>query len=109
MATPEYVRLDEWEFQERYRPLLDENGGYRQLHPAIESERLELAEAQPEHRVWTILDTDGFVSISAGWNVVNRLAHIISEIPFDPMQTIEVFDPADLHEWEARLRLDPEE
>lgn len=104
MPTPQYVRLDEWEFQERYQALLDDNGGYRQLHPAIESERRKLLAAQSEHRVWTILDTDGFVSISSGWHVVNRIAHIITERPFDPRQEIEVYDPEELLEWEQRVK-----
>lgn len=102
MPTSDYVQLDEWEFQERYQPILDETGGYRQLHPVIESERLELVAAQAEHRVWTIVDADGFVMISAGWHIVNRLAHIITARPFDPRQAVDVVDPDELLRWEQQ-------
>lgn len=106
MQMPEYVRLDEWEFRERYKPILDETGGYRQLHPIIESERLELALAQAEHRVWTIVDADGFVMISAGWHIVNRLAHIITVRPFEPRKAVDVFDPEELIEWEQQREIE---
>lgn len=102
-ADPHYRRLDDEEFLAEFRPEFDAHGGYRQLHPAVPHERETLLFAHAERRVWTLLDVDGFVMLSSGWHVVNRLAHVVTQLPYEPDQVIEVYGAEDLAEWEARV------
>lgn len=52
--------------------------------------------------VWTILDCDGLLVISAGMSHVNRIGYLITEIPAPADTWIEAFDPADVEELRER-------
>lgn len=40
--------------------------------------------------VWTLIDTDGKLSIAQGYHVVNRMGYYITEVAFDPTNEVHV-------------------
>lgn len=97
-----YEQLDEATFEERYRPLRDPDGAWRDFS-WLEPEDQSLIEvAAREHRIWTTVDVNGFVLVTAGSHFVNRLGYVITEVAFDPNAQIDVLDPEDWTEWTER-------
>lgn len=101
----DYTRIDEIAFETRYRPLCDEDGAWRDFDWTMESDRAAIAQATDERRIWTTLDVDGFVILSAGWHFVNRLGYVITEVPVADDLEVEVFDPEELEEWQERVQI----
>ena len=87
-----YTLLDDLEFQEIYRPLLDQTGAWRQFVWWEPEDEVAIRAAIPENRVWTMVDADGVCVLISEWHFVNRLHYLITEVAFDPEGTIEVKD-----------------
>lgn len=49
----------------------------------------EKAQAEPA-KVWTILDSDGKLTLTNGFHIVNRYGYMVTEIPFTGTEPIEV-------------------
>jgi hypothetical protein len=54
-------------------------------------------------RIWTTLDVDRFVMVTAGCHFVNRLSYVITERAFDPSDEIEIVDPKELEDYHERI------
>lgn len=52
---------------------------------------LDFVRAQPPERVWTCLDGDRGLVVSAGYALVNRLGYVVTEVPHGN-EVIEVVD-----------------
>lgn len=98
-----HITIDEFEFQERYRPILAADGSWRDFWWPDDAECMAmLAEAAPAGRVWTLVDVDGFTLVTSGRHFVNRLAYYITEVGVPDEQTVDVFDPEEYADWEAQ-------
>ena len=100
----DYLQLDETAFEQRFRPLKDEAGAWRDFDWTDAADLGEITRAAAELRLWTTVDVDGFVMLLSGWHLVNRLGYVISEVAFPELVAIEVYDPADLEDWDAFCR-----
>ena len=101
----DYVRLDEPVFEASFRPLRDAGGGWREFDWTIPSDLRTIREATAEHRIWTIVDVDGFVLLTAGWHFVNRLGYVVTDGPFPAGAEIDVYDEEEYEEWQERCLL----
>ncbi len=98
------TQIDENEFVRRYRPFRDPDGFWHDYDWTDPVESRLINRAALEHRLWTTVDDGtGFVLLTSGWHFVNRLGYVITEVPFDADDHIDVFDPEDLEDWEERL------
>ena len=94
------IRIDEFEFEATYRPILAADGRWRDFFWKDDPECVAaIAEASAENRVWTLVDADGFTLVISGKHFVNRLEYYITEMPA-PKVDVEVYDPEDLADWE---------
>lgn len=101
------LTIDEFAFQDIYRPILDTDGSWRDFWWRDDPECLaRLAEAAPERRVWTLVDIGGFTLVTSGRHFVNRLAYYITEVPVPDDVDVDVYDRDEFEEWEASLRAD---
>ena len=103
-----YLQLDETAFEERFRPLRDEGGSWRDFDWTDPADLEAIRLAASELRLWTTVDVDGFVMLSSGSHLVNRLGYVISEVAFPELIAIEVYDPEDLDDWNEGLRAQEE-
>lgn len=96
----DHVELDEFEWAEVYKPLMDEDTGesLRQFEWGSPEEIAFIREAISECRCWTMIqgDEDGLY-IVPGNRAVNRMHNVITEVPW-PHPDIEVvwWDPDDM-------------
>jgi hypothetical protein len=95
--------MDEFAFEERYRPILDSNGAWRDFSWAEPADQEQIAVAHNEDRIWTTVDIGGFVMVTAGRHFVNRLGYVITERAFERDAEIVVYDQEEYEEWEAGL------
>lgn len=101
----EFIVVDEGDFEERYRPILDEDGSWREFWPGDPRAVEILAAALAERRIWTMLDVDGFTMLSSGQHFVNRLGYYVTESAVAENLDVGVYDEEELAEWESlRLR-----
>lgn len=100
---PDFVVMDEIEFEQRYLPLLDSNGSWREFWPDVPEVVELLAVATEERRIWTMLDVDGFTMLSSGRHFVNRLGYYVSAVPVPINQDVSVYDDEEYAEWEELL------
>lgn len=97
------LRIDGFEFERTYRPVLDANGRWRDFLWKDDRECMAaLAEAAPAGRVWTLVDADGFTLVMSGRHYVNRLEYYITDVAVPGGVTVEVYDPDELEEWMER-------
>lgn len=94
------IRIDEFEFEATYRPILAEDGRWRDFFWKDDPECLVVvAQAAAENRVWTLVDADGFTVVMSGKHFVNRLEYYITEVAAPEGEDVEVYDLADYEEW----------
>ena len=97
------IRIDEYEFEATYRPILAADGRWRDFFWKDDPECVAaIAEADAENRVWTLVDADGFTLVVSGKHFVNRLEYYITEVPAPMGEELEVYDLEDYDEWQAR-------
>jgi hypothetical protein len=98
------ISYDEW--HKKYKPYDDGNLDEYPIDcdPVTGNvSQKEWETALQENRVWTLISTDGpdynehgepnpNTAIISGFRWVNRLEHYITEVPYDPSETIEVYD-----------------
>ena len=70
---------------DRYRPIQNPRtdgswGGA--FHETFGDDLATVRKAEPAHRVWTLVETDGQLAIIAGMHFVNRLGYFITEVPW---------------------------
>lgn len=76
------------QFYDRYKPIknhLDDNASFDGClfeTYGKEIEHVLLVRDSEPNRVWTVVDADGQTIISNGFQLVNRIGYIITEIPF---------------------------
>ena len=87
-----YTLLDDLEFEEIYRPLREKTGAWRQFLWWEPEDQAAIQAAIPENRVWTMVDANGMCVLISEWHFVNRMHHVITEVPFAPTDMIEVMD-----------------
>lgn len=95
------LNLTDDEFIEKYKPIknpahddgdvwygcvIDANG--------MEFKRVRAALETNPDTVWTVIETDGEISVTNGFHVVNRMGYLITEVPLKPgIDFVEVTDP----------------
>lgn len=85
-------------FSETYKPKtnhLDDNASWDGCMYETYGEELEyvkMVDAETLNKVWTILDCDGALIVSSGYQHVNRVGYLITEVPYPEGETIEVID-----------------
>lgn len=47
---------------------------------------------EEQRRIWTILDCDGKLIVSAGYQHINRMGYLITEVPAVDGQEYEIYD-----------------
>jgi hypothetical protein len=99
------IRIDEFDFERAYRPLRAQDGAWRSFDWTVPEEWDAVSQAARDGRVWTIVDSDGFVSTTSGLHFVNRLGYVITEVATPPDMIVDVYDAEELAEWEARVGL----
>lgn len=62
-------------FHKRFQPLEREDGS---ILWETYGEDLERIIRTPSHRIWTVVDCDGKLIITAGYHLVNRINYIIT-------------------------------
>jgi hypothetical protein len=95
------IKLSWNDFEQKYKPQLNHidpnanfNGwGYETFGKELEYVQ-SIVETAP-NRVWTILDCDGAAIIGDGYHHVNRMAYVITEIPFADEDSISAVDRDD--------------
>jgi hypothetical protein len=93
------IQIDEIEFAETYRPILDADGSWRDFFWKDDPECLIAVEqATPERRVWTLTDIGGFTLVAAGRQFVNRVAYYVTEVPWAEGEVVEVYDEEEYEE-----------
>jgi len=45
-----------------------------------------------ELKIWTVIDVDSKIIVSSGFHFVNRLNYILTGVPFDETEDIDVYD-----------------
>jgi hypothetical protein len=86
-TQPKVIKLTETEFWEQFKPLkntLDDNASfdgcmYETFGKELEKVR-SIFETNPL-TVWTIVDCDGELVISAGYGFVDRAGYLVTEVP----------------------------
>lgn len=81
---------EDWEmFYNKYKPILnhlDDNASFDGFMFETFDDEIayveELRLSDPK-RVWTIIEGDGVMVVSAGYHIVNRLGYIITEVHWD--------------------------
>jgi len=66
-------------FEKRYHPLMREDGSV--LYETYGADLRQVLDT-PVIRVWTIVDCDGKLVITAGYHIVNRMNYIITKYPW---------------------------
>lgn len=79
------VRIDEDEWIERFRPeTLPDGSYYRQRHSCDPADKAAIDKANGEGRLWTATEGDDSQwCLTFGFHYVNRLYHVICEVPYD--------------------------
>ena len=79
----DYISLTWEEFQEQFKPLLSPFGNDDSNYN-IETygEELQYVVEQDPHYVWTYTDVGNGTGIYNGYHWVNRLAYIVTEVPW---------------------------
>jgi len=87
MITPEIIPVDDW--VERFRPLVnpvDATCGYDfgDGCTLVETyaDHLTYLATIPEERIWTVVENDGTFTIVSGRALVNRIGHVVTEVPW---------------------------
>ena len=79
-------RPTDWErFVRKYKPVknhLDTYASGDGFMFETFGEEEEFIKAQPEEKIWTLVDADGKEYIEAGWHFVNRLGYFVTEKSF---------------------------
>jgi hypothetical protein len=96
MKTIPHTVIDEDAFFARYTPLVNPFNRDR----GFDGHLLETYGEELEHvrhvagtdpgRVWTLVESDGVMSIESGYHHVNRLGYLVTRHPFDPGTTVSV-------------------
>lgn len=101
------TRIDEFEFERTYRPILGPDGRWRDFFWKDDAECMAAVDAAaPERRVWTLVDADGFTLVVSGRHFVNRLEYYITEVPWPEGEEVEVYDLEDYEDWLAQQDAD---
>lgn len=84
------MNFDEWMIE--YRPVLnhfDPNASFDGL--MFETEYEFVRENVLANKVWTYLEGDkGEPLLVSGYHFVNRLGYFVTEVPFNPLEHIEI-------------------
>lgn len=77
-----------FQWEEKYKPIENhfpsKNGAYNGKVFETFGDELEYVRTYPDQRkVWTLLDVDGKLYISAGYYIVNRFGYFITEIAWE--------------------------
>ena len=79
--------LTEDDFLARFKPVpnpIDPGAGFDGCLFETFGDDLAYVQAQDPNLVWTVLDSDGQLSIASGFHVVNRLGYLIASVPVAP-------------------------
>lgn len=98
------ITWDQW--YEKYHPILNETGERIEIDF---NDRETLQAAQESNTLWTQLDADGVMCFANGYHHVNRMAYVMTEEPYDPMESIEVVDQSDIEDQEEYEFDDPDD
>lgn len=104
MAESGDLQIDEYAFEQRFRPLRDSSDSWIDFDWTLPADREAITRATDARCIWTTLDVDGFVMLASGWHFVNRLGYVITEVPVPDGVDVLVYDAEELEEWEERLR-----
>lgn len=87
--------INDNDFYEQFKPVknhIDTNASWDGCMFETYGEELEFVKAQPEKKIWTVMDSDnGEMMVGSGFHFVNRLGYLITEEPWD--DEIQVLDP----------------
>lgn len=74
-------------FDRMFTPVRNQHDGSEQFSIYSATDLVEIEKADKENRLWTVLDCDGKLYISAGRHFVNRMHYVITEEPYDQLYT----------------------
>lgn len=83
--------IDSAAFFEHYKPI--ENGDGEQMFETFAPDYDAVQAADPK-TVWTLIDAEGSLYITAGWHFVNRIGYYIASVPRteESEEQLEFFD-----------------
>ena len=94
---------DEDAFVERFRPIVNPvnpdasfDFGYGGCLFETYGEEFAFVRRQNLAGVWTLIETDGVLTIESGLHFVNRLGYFVSETPVQPNEAVSVQLDADV-------------
>jgi hypothetical protein len=85
-------------FFDTYRPVtnhLDDNASYDNCMFETFDAELAFVEQSKPNCIWTIVDADGIVVITNGFQFVNRIGYLITEVPALENSYYDIFDEED--------------
>ena len=76
------------DFVETYRPIqnhIDTNASFDGMMFETFGDERDFVREQDPNTIWTLIEEDGDLFVSAGWHFVNRLGYFITAVPWtDP-------------------------
>jgi hypothetical protein len=76
------TRCGSWRtFERRFRPITGPDG-------ALTWRFEQLPRDVDPHRVWTITDCDGRLTVTPGYHLVNRIDYVLCEVPWTDEDTL---------------------
>lgn len=73
------ITYEEW--KEKYKPILDEDGGSRFFETY--GDDFEFVKSQKQGHIWTEVSCDYVTEVYAGYHSVNRMGYYITEIAWE--------------------------
>jgi len=83
------------EFEEKYQPItnhLVKDAPYDGFMFETYGEELEFVKQADPLTIWTVMEGDEDLFVGNGWHFVNRFGYILTKIPFNDEDQIEVID-----------------
>jgi hypothetical protein len=84
-----FIEMNEQEWIEKYKPIANPFA-HNDIMFDWSPQEVEFMREQSPLCIWTDLECDGYNYISSGWHFVNRLGYYVTEVPFDPVDDIQV-------------------